>query len=108
MQESFIQAYSDQVMKQYQSMIQLNTFWLTNIEKGLDLQIDALNEYSNITLEQAKNIADFKSLEDFESFHARSTKISESLNKRILADNKKLTNLTQEMVSDAENIWQIL
>jgi phasin family protein len=112
MQESFIKAYSDQVMKQYQSMIQLNSFWLTNLEKGIDLQLDALNEYSHITLEQAKNIADFKSFEDLERFHERSSKVSDSLNKRLLKDNKQLTDMTHEMtkdlVSDAENIWQIL
>lgn len=108
MQEDILQSYSDQAMKQYQSLIQLNSLWLGNIEKGIDIQLDAINLCTHINFEQAKNIASIKGIEDLQSFSEETSRINESFNERLVKHNEKITNLSKSLISDSENIWQIL
>lgn len=108
MQEDILQSYSDQAMKQYQSLIQLNSLWLGNLEKGIDIQLDAIDLYTHINFEQAKNIASIKGIEDLQSFSENTTRITESFNERLIKHSEKISDLSKGLISDSENIWQIL
>jgi phasin family protein len=108
MQENLIKAYSDQAIKQYQSIIQLNTFLLTNFEKGVDFQLHAINDYSQLNFEQAINLATLKGAEGSHSFSAESSASTTPFNQYSLQDSQKSTNTPQELISDIDYLWQII
>ncbi len=108
MQDDFIKTYSDQFAKQYESIMQLNSILLSNLEKGIDFQFDALNRYTQISLEHANNIAHFEGLDDLQKFSDESSRIHESFNNQILKDSKKAADLSQDFITNADAIWQIL
>jgi phasin family protein len=108
MQEDILQSYSNQAIKNYQSLIQLNSLWLGNLEKGIDIQLDAINLYTHINFEQAKNIVSIKGIEDLQSFSENTARITESFNERLIEHNEKISGISKDLISDSENIWQIL
>lgn len=108
MQENSINSYSDQFMKQYQSVMQLNFLLLTSLEKEMDLQMKTINDYSHLIFEQAKNNTDFNNIDYLQHFADEYSRNTTSLTDRCLKGGGKLTELSQEFISDSENIWQIL
>ena len=108
MQEDLIKVYSDQTIHQYQSIIQFNYLLLTSLEKGIDAQLEAINSYSHINFEYTKSITNPKSIEDMQSFSVELLKTIEPLNNNPLKDSIKHPDPTQELISDNENIWQII
>ncbi len=106
MQEDLINAFSEQMKSQYQPWMQLNALWLSNLEKVTDFQLNAINSYSQIGLEQVKKAIEIDGIEDLQEFASEQSSITESLNEKILDDSKALTELTQEFFGNAESIWQ--
>lgn len=108
MQEDLIKICSDQTSEQFQSIIQLNSLLLTNLEQGVDFQLKAINSCYRINIEHVLNIAEFNGLEDLQNFSKGSSRITESFNKPLSTDIERATILPQELISDTEHIWQIL
>ncbi|MEH6449048.1 MAG: phasin family protein [Oleispira sp.] len=106
MQEDLINAVSEQLKSQYQPWLQINSLWLTSLEKLANFQLNAINSYSQIGLEQVKKAIEINGVEDLQEFASEQSSITESLNEKILDDSKALTELTQEFFGNVESIWQ--
>lgn len=106
MQEDLINAVSEQLKNQYQPWLQINSLWLTSLEKVTNFQLNAINSYSQIGLEQVKKAIEINGVEDLQEFASGQSSITESLNEKILDDSKVLTELTQEFFGNVESIWQ--
>ncbi len=106
MQEDLINTFSEQMKSQIQPWIKMNSLWLAGLEKATGFQLNTISSYSQIGLEQIKKVIEINGLEDLQEFSSEQSNITELLNKKILDDNKVLTELTQEFLGGVESIWQ--
>jgi len=106
MQEDLINTLSEQFKNQYQPWAQLGSFWVDNLERITNFQLNTINSYSKLGLEQVKKAIAIKDMDDLQDFANAQTSAVDTLNQKLVEDGKVLTEITQDFFGNVESIWQ--
>lgn len=80
-----------------QPMVKANKLAVTNFEKLVSFQMNAMQTYVDMGLEQLKAAAEVNSPQSFQSFWSKQVEMSNVLRQKVLDDTKALVDLSNGM-----------
>ncbi|MCA6063292.1 phasin family protein [Thalassolituus marinus] len=106
MQESILNAFTEQAKTMYAPMAKFNSLFVENMEKMTEFQLNAIKSYSEMGLEQMKKAADIKDADSMRSFTATQAESASALNKKIMEDAKALSDMAMDFKTQVETIME--
>ncbi len=106
MQESILNAFTEQAKTMYAPMAKFNSLFVENMEKMTEFQLNAIKSYSEMGLEQMKKAADIKDADSMRSFTATQAESASALNKKIMEDAKALSDIAMDLKTQFETIME--
>jgi phasin family protein len=106
MQESILNAFTEQAKTMYAPMAKFNSLFVENMEKMTEFQLNAIKSYSEMGLEQMKKAADIKDADSMRTFTATQAESASALNKKIMEDAKALSDMAMDFKTQVETIME--
>ena len=106
MQESILNAFTEQAKTMYAPMAKFNSLFVENMEKMTEFQLNAIKSYSEMGMEQMKKAADVQDADSMRSFTATQAESASALNKKIMEDAKALSDMAMDFKTQVETIME--
>lgn len=106
MQESILNAFTEQAKSMYAPLTKLNSLMVENMEKMTEFQINSIKSYAEMSIGQMKKATEIKDAETLRSFSSSQAEVAAEVNKKIMEDAKALTDIANDFKTQMEGIWQ--
>lgn len=106
MQESILNAFTEQAKTMYAPMAKFNSMFVENMEKMTDFQLNAIKTYAEMGLEQMKSATDVKDADSLRTFTAAQAETVSALNKKIMEDAKAFSDMAMDFKTQVESIME--
>ncbi|WP_430462929.1 phasin family protein [Thalassolituus sp. LLYu03] len=106
MQESILNAFTEQAKSMYAPLAKFNSLFVDNMEKMTDFQLSAIKAYAEMGIEQMKKAADIKDADTMRTFTAAQAEAATALNKKIMEDAKAFSDMAMEFKTQVESIME--
>ncbi len=106
MQESILNAFTEQAKTMYAPMAKFNSMFVENMEKMTDFQLNAIKTYAEMGLEQMKSATDVKDAESLRTYTAAQAETVSALNKKIMEDAKAFSDMAMDFKTQVESIME--
>lgn len=106
MQESILNAFTEQAKTMYAPLAKFNSLFVENMEKMTDFQLNAIKTYAEMGLDQMKKAADIKDADTMRTFTANQAEAASALNKKIMEDAKAFSDMAMEFKTQVETIME--
>lgn len=103
MNNPFFDNLNDNARKMYEPWTRLNKAMLKNAEKMNAFSLETMRHYSDLGLEQLRNVSQIDSPESASSFNQKQSELLNELGQKMLADAQRLTELGAEIRSEIMN-----
>ncbi len=106
MQESILNAFTEQAKTMYAPLAKFNSMFVDNMEKMTDFQLNAIKTYAEMGLEQMKGAADVKDADSLRTFTSAQAETVSAINKKIMEDAKAFSDMAMEFKTQVESIME--
>ncbi len=103
MNHQFFDNLNDNTRKMYEPWSRFNQAMLRNAEKMTDFSLETMRHYSQMGLEQLRNVSSVDSPEAASNFTQKQTELLNELGQKMLADAQRLTELGNEIRNEVMN-----
>lgn len=103
MNNQFFDNLNDNTRKMYEPWSRFNQAMLRNAEKMTDFSLSTMRHYSEMGLEQLRNVSQVDSPEAATNFTQKQTELLNELGQKMLADAQRLTELGNEIRNEVMN-----
>lgn len=97
MNNQFFDNMNENTRKMYEPWSRFNQAMLKNAEKMTDFSLETMRHYSEMGLEQLRNVSAVDSPEAASNFSQKQTELMNELGQKMLADAQRLTELGNEI-----------
>ena len=97
MNNDFMDIMKDSSRQLYAPWSRFNQAMLRNAEKMTDFSLETMRHYSEMGLEQLRNVSSVDSPEAASSFNQKQTELLNQLGQKMLSDAQRLTELGNEI-----------
>ena len=97
MNKEFFENLNQHSRKMYEPWSRFNQAMLRNAEKMTDFSLETMRHYSEMGLEQLRNVSAVDSPEAASQFSQKQTELMNELGQKMLADAQRLTELGNEI-----------
>ncbi|MBM97304.1 MAG: phasin family protein [Oceanospirillaceae bacterium] len=104
MQDTIVNAFTEQAKTMYAPMTKFNSLFVENMEKMTDFQLNAIKSYAEMGLDQMKKASEIKDAESMQSFTAAQAEAASALNKKIMDDAKVFSDMAMDFKTKVESI----
>lgn len=104
MQDTIVNAFTEQAKTMYAPMTKFNSLFVENMEKMTDFQLNAIKSYAEMGLDQMKKASEIKDAESMQSFTAAQAEAASALNKKIMDDAKIFSDMAMDFKTQVESI----
>ncbi|HRF62386.1 MAG TPA: phasin family protein [Candidatus Competibacter sp.] len=87
-------------------LIKANQLFAANLEKMVVFQMNVLQSYLNIGLNQMKAAAEINDLNSLQDFYKRQSEIVETMRHKLLIDTKAMSDLAARFKFEMDNLVQ--
>ena len=106
MQESILNAFTEQAKTMYAPLAKFNSLFVENMEKMTDFQLNAIKTYAEMGMDQMKKAAEIKDADSMRTFTAAQAEAASALNKKIMEDAKAFSDMAMEFKTQVETIME--
>lgn len=106
MQETILNAFSEQAKSMFTPLAKFNSLMVENMEKLTEFQINAAKGYAEMGLAQMKSAAEIKDLESARNFTSAQAETASTLNKKVIEDAKILSDMALNFKAQIEGIME--
>ncbi len=104
-QNDYIDQLNDNAQKMFEPWSKLNQAFLKNAEQMTEFSLNTMRSYSDIGLENLRQVANIDSPEAAKDFSTKQTEMINGISQQMLADAQRLTELGKSM---QEEVVQVL
>lgn len=104
MQDSILNAFSEQAKNLYAPMAKFNSLYVENMEKMTEFQLNSIKSYAELGLDQMKKASEVKDPESMRTYTAAQAEAATALNKKIMEDAKTFSDMAMEFKSQVETL----
>jgi phasin family protein len=106
MQDDLSNAFTQQASKMYEPLQKMQSLWVNNLQAFANFQMKAVEDYSKMGMSQMKSAIEIKEPQDYQAFSKAQTELMQTVNEKVIADNKQLTQMTQSFLGELESLWK--
>lgn len=88
------------------SFVKTNQVLITNAEKMMVFQMNALQSYLDIGINQWKAAAEITDIDSLQDFYKRQTEIAKAVQQKFIIDTKALTTMTVRFKAEMDTLMQ--
>ncbi|MFL0806785.1 MAG: phasin family protein [Oceanobacter sp.] len=106
MQDTILNAFTEQTKTMYAPMTKFNSLFVENMEKMTDFQLNAIKSYAEMGLDQMKKASEVQDAEGMRTFTATQAEATSALNKKIMEDAKTFSDMAMDFKTQVESIME--
>lgn len=106
MQDTILNAFTEQTKTMYAPMTKFNSLFVENMEKMTDFQLNAIKSYAEMGLDQMKKASEIQDAEGMRTFTAAQAEATSALNKKIMEDAKTFSDMAMDFKTQVEAIME--
>lgn len=104
MYEKLLAQMSEQSQKMAQPINEITTLTVDYIEKLSTFQVNAVKAYTDLGLDQLRNMASIKDAESLQAYVAKQREMATEMGKKVADDAKTLAQLGEVFAEDIQNL----
>lgn len=106
MQDTILNAFSEQAKNLYAPMSKFNSLYVENMEKMTEFQLNSIKSYAELGLDQMKKASEVKDPESMRTYTAAQAETATALNKKIMEDAKTFSDMAMEFKGQVETLME--
>ena len=106
MQDDLSAAFTQQASKMYEPLQKMQSIWVNSFQTVAKFQMQAMEDYSKLGLAQIKTAIEIKDPQDYQAYSNSQSELIQTINEKVIEDNKQLTQLAQSFLGELESLWK--
>lgn len=94
----------DQAENLLASIKELNNLMMTNVQKLMKMNIDLVENYTQISLDNYKTATDIKSVDELVEYAQKQREIAQEISKKIAEDAKAVIEMSNEYLASSKRV----
>lgn len=106
MHQEMIEKYTAQFHSVMAPMQQMRKLYMDNLEKFVNIQLNNMNDYTAICMNQLRTVSEISEQKDLDDFIIKQGDTYMQISERVLADTRAYTNLHHAFTEEAKEITE--